>query len=184
MKRSSTSKSGLFITLLLPLALILGACSSTRSVGDQLDDGVITSKVKAKLAADPEVNPFEIDVDTRNRVVYLSGMIDTWDERMEAERLARNTGGVIGVVNELQIGEHAALEEINDARIASKVKLRLAADPDINAFNIDVDIDLGVVTLRGEVNTPWQKREAASIARNTAGVKEVKNQILVVSAGN
>jgi len=177
--RSEKSKHQAIVTLLFALALLLGACSSTQSVGSQLDDGLITSKVKMKLAADPAVNPFEIDVDTREGVVYLSGMVDSWDERMEAEQLARATAGVIGVANELNIGEHSLTEELDDARIASKVKAKLVADPDINAFDIDVDIDLGVVTLRGLVETSWQKREAAAIARNTIGVKKVRNNIAV-----
>lgn len=161
--------------------LTLGGCSSFRSTGEQFDDAVITSKVKAKLTADPDVNPFEIDVDTVDRVVYLSGTVDTWDERMEAEKLARNTGGVTAVVNELNFGDHTVLEELNDARIASKVKIKLAADPDIRPFDIDVDSDLGVVTLRGMVRTSGQKREAEAIATNTIGVKKVLNRITISS---
>ncbi len=52
------------ICLALIMALALSACSSTKSAGTQVDDAAITAKVKAKLAADGDINPFNIDVDT------------------------------------------------------------------------------------------------------------------------
>lgn len=170
---------GLAAITSMTILLALGGCSSTQTTGEELDDALITTKVKSKLAADPTVNPFEIDVDTLEQVVYLSGTVDTWDERMQAEHLARDTGGVVGVVNELNFGEHDVLEELNDTRIVSKVEAKLAIDPDINPFDLDVDSDLGVVTLRGQVRTGGQKREAEAIARNTVGVKRVRNEIEV-----
>jgi len=165
---------------IVALAMVLtSACASTRSTVGQFHDAAITAKVKTKLAADPQVNPFEIDVDTSKGVVYLSGAVDSWTERMEAESLARDTGGVVGVVNELSFGDRSVGERLDDAVIASKVKAKLAADPDIDPFDIDVDVDLGVVTLRGEVAARYQKREAASIAMSTGGVREVHNRIRV-----
>lgn len=166
-------------TLALTLLLVPAGCSSTQTTSQEIDDAAITTLVKAKLAADPEVNPFEIDVDTLDRVVYLRGTVDTPDERTEAEQLARRTDGVRGVVNELTIGERSADVVLNDARIASKVKAKLVADPEINPFEIDVDAKNGIVTLHGKVRTEKQRLEAASLARNTSGVKGVLNQIRI-----
>jgi hyperosmotically inducible protein len=163
----------------LAVLMMLGACSSTQTTGEEIDDAVITSKVKAKLAADPEVNPFEIDVDTLNRVVYLRGTVETRAAMREAEKLARTTSGVLGVVNELNLGDHTFREGLNDATLATKIKAKLAADPDINPFDIDVDADLGVITLHGQVRTVEQKREAEEIARGTDGVRKVRNKIEV-----
>jgi osmotically-inducible protein OsmY len=61
------------------LTLVLSTsfgCASTRTVGEQIDDGAITSKINAKLTADPEVNPFNIDVDTLDGVVTLRGEVE------------------------------------------------------------------------------------------------------------
>jgi hyperosmotically inducible periplasmic protein len=163
------------------LMFLLGACSSTQTVGGQVDDTLITSKVKAKLAADPEVNPFKVDVDTINGVVYLRGVVSDKAVSSEALKLARDTDGVKFVVNDLVVGEYTAQDQLADARIASKVKIKLAADPEINPFDIDVDSRLGVVTLNGQVKTAGQKREAEAIARGTDGVRSVRNQIRVES---
>ena len=72
-----------------------------------LDDATLTAKVKAKLAADPEVTAYTIDVDTRDHVVTLSGDVPE-AQRAEAEKLARDTEGVSSVVNRLTVGNAAA----------------------------------------------------------------------------
>lgn len=102
--KSRTARSILSTTLATTLAFgVLAACSSTRPAGQQARDAAITTKVKAKLSADPEINPFNIDVDTVNGVVTLSGAVRTEQTRMEAERLARNTGDVRDVVNRIEV---------------------------------------------------------------------------------
>lgn len=91
------------VTVLALAALVAAGCSSTRSVGEQVDDATITSKIKTKLAGDPEVNPFNIDVDTLDGVVTLSGEVRDPEARREAEELAWATRGVRDVVNEIRV---------------------------------------------------------------------------------
>ena len=69
-----------------------------------LDDATLTAKVKAKLAADPEVTAYQIDVDSLEGVVTLSGRVESAAEAAEAEKLARDTDGVKSVVNRLAVG--------------------------------------------------------------------------------
>ncbi|MES1240300.1 MAG: BON domain-containing protein [Acidobacteriota bacterium] len=84
--------------------LALGACSSTRSPGTQVDDAAITAAVKAKLAADGDINPFNIDVDTNEGVVTLQGRVEKEEARTKAEQLARDTNGVKRVINLVKVG--------------------------------------------------------------------------------
>jgi hyperosmotically inducible periplasmic protein len=72
------------------------------------------------------------------------------------------------------IGEH-----IDDATITTKIKTKIAADSILNAFNIDVDTDVGVVTLSGRVATADARTKAERIARSTQGVKGVHNDLRV-----
>ena len=87
---------------------VLGAtgCAVTRhqeTVGAYVDDSAITTKVKAKFADDPTVSAMAIKVDTMKGVVQLSGFAKSTDERMMAERLARETNGVQGVRNDIVV---------------------------------------------------------------------------------
>jgi osmotically-inducible protein OsmY len=91
--------------MMVTLACGLVACSTTQSAGQQIDDAAITAAVKAKLAGDPDTAAINIDVDTNDAVVTLSGKVATSAERSEAERLARETDGVARVINNLTVGD-------------------------------------------------------------------------------
>lgn len=185
MTRQTKRHSGSLSSFVLAscVAIAVAGCASTRPVSTQLDDAAITTKVKAKLTADPEINSFKIDVDTREGIVRLSGIVKKPEVRAEAEKLARNTVGVRGVINELEIGSESFGRRVNDAAIATKVKAKLTADPEVNPFNIDVDCQEGVVTLSGRVRSAAQRQEAEKLARNTAGVREVRNRLEVGAVG-
>ena len=66
-------------------------------------DGALTSKIKAKMALDDTVRALQIDVDTNNGVVTLTGTIRSEAERQRAVALARETDGVTQVVDRLAI---------------------------------------------------------------------------------
>jgi osmotically-inducible protein OsmY len=102
------SKSTWHLPILLLAVLVvasLSACSTTQSPGTQIDDAAITAAVKAKLAADGDINPFNIDVDTNEGVVTLQGRVEKEEARTKAERLARETDGVKRVINLVKVGD-------------------------------------------------------------------------------
>lgn len=71
------------------------------TVGAYVDDTAVTTKVKAKFAEDSAVSAMAIKVDTLKGVVQLSGFAKSNEERLAAERLARNTNGVVDVRNDI-----------------------------------------------------------------------------------
>ena len=170
------SKKVALFGLLLAVAIGVG-CASTQSAGTQLSDSAITTKVESKLAADPEISPFNVDVDTNEGIVTLSGSVEKELARDEAERLARATSGVRDVINDITLGERDLGERMSDGWITTKIKSKLAADPELNPFNINVDTKDGVVTLTGRVTTEAAADEAAKLARNTEGVERVENRL-------
>ena len=97
------------------------ACSQT--------DAGITTAVKSKLAADDTVKAYKVDVDTANKVVTLSGEVDTEAQRAHAVMIARNTDGVADVVDQLRINPTAATSGIDvDADVDVDVDNKLEAD--------------------------------------------------------
>ena len=78
-------------------ALVLVSSTSTlaqRSVGEVIDDSLITAKIKTSMAADPQVSALAIDVDTANGVVSLTGEVKSEEARQRAIQLAQGTEGV------------------------------------------------------------------------------------------
>jgi hyperosmotically inducible protein len=167
------------LALPILLALAFAACSSTQTVGEEIDDATITTKVEAKLTGDPEVSAFNVDVDTNEGVVRLSGTVEDPQARAEAEKLARDTEGVRHVINDIKVGERDMGDRASDTTITTKIKAKYTGDPDLNPFNIGVDTKDGVVTLRGTVKSADSKEEAERIARNTDGVRRVDNMLQV-----
>ena len=81
--------------------------TDTQSAADKtknvVGDAAITTKVKAKFAADTQVSAMNIKVDTDNGVVKLSGNARTQDEAAKAADIARSTEGVASVKNDIQV---------------------------------------------------------------------------------
>ena len=68
-----------------------------------VNDGALTSKIKAKMALDDTVKAADIDVDTTGGVVTLTGRVSSDAERQRALALARETQGVSQVIDRLQL---------------------------------------------------------------------------------
>jgi hyperosmotically inducible periplasmic protein len=77
--------------------------AAANQTGEVVTDAAITSAVKTKLLGDPDVKGLNIDVDTSNGVVTLTGVVHTAAERTEALRLTRGTKGVKNVKNNLKL---------------------------------------------------------------------------------
>lgn len=75
-----------------------------RELEPRIEDAALAARVKARLIADPEVNPFQIDVDALDGVVTLGGIVGSDYQRQEAEELARRTEGVREVISNLEVG--------------------------------------------------------------------------------
>lgn len=66
-------------------------------------DATTTAQVKTRLIGNDSIAARDIDVDTENNVVRLSGKVRSASEKQLAELIARNTSGVHSVFNELEI---------------------------------------------------------------------------------
>lgn len=84
----------------LAAAIFTVACAQT--------DAGITTNVKTKLAADDTVKAYQVDVDTRNGVVTLSGDVETTAAKEQAIQIARGTDGVRDVIDQMRVDEAAA----------------------------------------------------------------------------
>jgi hyperosmotically inducible protein len=105
MNMNRTTLRASLVCFTLAIVLALGACKSTTTPGTQVDDAAITAAVKSKLAADGDINPFNIDVDTNEGVVTLQGRVEKEEARTKAEQLARETDGVRRVINLVKVGD-------------------------------------------------------------------------------
>lgn len=145
----------------------------------------ITTKIQAQYFLDPEVSPWNIDVTTASGgVVTLEGTVDSAQDKSEAVRIARETEGVTRVDDKLRVrADSASAPRVDvdapDPWLTAKIQAKYFMDADVKGRRIDVDTQSGVVTLSGTVESQAARRQAVALARNTDGVREVKDQLKV-----
>ena len=92
-----------YLVALMFIATFVACASTTKqeSTGEYVDDSVITTKVKALLAADDFLKSFRISVQTYKGKVQLSGFVGSGNAADKAEKIARSVKGVQSVKNDL-----------------------------------------------------------------------------------
>ena len=86
------------------LLLITGCQAMTgETMGQNIDDGAITSSVKTQLASDKLVTLSRVGVETNNGVVYLTGEVETAEQKSHIGSVTSQVKGVKQVVNNLQV---------------------------------------------------------------------------------
>jgi osmotically-inducible protein OsmY len=178
---------------------------AARETGPRLTNAELKNQVETKLNSDTQLRGLDISIDAdadRNRVT-LSGTVHTDAQRMRAAELARMGHPGVTVENKLEVKpreysrseytDEMAREEVerartrketignttDDAWIHAKIVGQLIGDWDTPARKINVDVNNNIVTLRGTVDTPQAKTEAERIAKQSVGVKSVRNQLKV-----
>jgi hyperosmotically inducible protein len=167
----------LIVVLAMIVSLVV-SCAQTTDAG-------ITALIKTKLAADDRVRASEINIDTTNGVVTLTGNVDGQDARVRALQLAKETSGVREVKDMISVRVGTATGEapdpsrtlgtrVDDAGITMRVKARLLDDPVVKGLQIDVDTRDGVVFLTGSVASAGEREQAIQLAETTEGVRNVE----------
>ncbi len=154
---------------------------ATTSVGTDIDDGIVTAKVKSALLADPDVKSFDLKVETRNGEVMLSGFVGNQAQVDRAILVARGVEGVKVVADKMSLKEGAASigNAVDDGIITAKVKSALLADPNIKSFDIAVVTRKGEAQLSGFVDSQTQIDHATELARAVDGVQSVANEMSI-----
>jgi len=104
---------------------------AAKDVGANLTDAEITSSVKTKFLADSKVSGLNINVDTNNHVVTLTGPVHSAAEKAEAVRLAKTTAGVHSVVSKLTLESTKTAD--NDTKTGIKEDTKKAGKATENA---------------------------------------------------
>ena len=157
------------------------APSATITVGTEIDDTVVTTKVKSALLADPDIKSFDLKVGTRKGVVQLSGFVVNQAQVDRAITTTRGVEGVKSVDNSISLKDGIATlgNAVDDGIITTKVKSALLADPNVKSFDIAVVTRKGEVQLSGFVDSQAQIEQAVALVQKVDGVTSVSNQMSV-----
>lgn len=132
-----------------------------------------------QLTWDDSVNANEVHVNVSDGTVHLTGTVPNYAAKLAAETDAYSVAGVRFVENDLDVEYPTTVTIPEDIEITESINNMLRWNSNINATNISVETSNSIVTLRGTVDSYWEKYLAEDIANTAYGVLGVINLIEV-----
>lgn len=167
----------MFVSLVTALALPVHAAKTT---GERVDDGAITSTIKAALLDNQHTSVMSINVESYKGTVQLSGFVASQQEKDAAGKVATGVNGVKKVINSLSIAPQTSLStKLDDAVMTGKVKAALMDDAEVKSMQINVETRSGVTQLAGFVTDEAMRERAGKVAAGVSGVKKLDNALVV-----
>lgn len=140
-----------------------------------ISDEQITEAIQRKLRGAQGTDAENINVETEQGYVTLSGTVANIGVKDRTEAIAETIEGVIAVANEVEV--QAA--ELEDPIITAQVLEALVRNPATERLEISVETNDGTVRLIGESDSWQEKQLATQVAKTVEGVQNVNNQIIV-----
>ncbi len=137
--------------------------------------------VQNAIKWEPLMNAAEIGVTVKDGVVTLTGVVDSYSKKMEAEAAAKNVVGVKAVVEKIEIKYSNTWSKKDDNEVANEVLNAFKWNWQVPNDKIKVKVEKGWVTLEGELNWNYQREAAKDAVKNLLGVTGVTNNIKIKS---
>lgn len=144
-------------------------------------DRQLQQDVLDELRWEPSIREKEIGVTVHDGVVTLQGVVESYAQKISAERAAARVSGVKAVAEELKVRIPSKFER-TDSEIARMALDMLTFDVEVPDERIQVKVENGYVTLTGQVDWYYEKRAAERDVRRLLGVKGVNNLINIRAA--
>ncbi len=162
------------------LGLSLGVLPQASALAQTGGSGPNDAQIQSDVTKSLDNKRFkDVKTSVNNGVVTLTGTVDVYSDKEEADKKAHHRKNVKGVENELQV----AGPTVEDATLRNKLAEKLAYDRvgyGTTAFNaLTIGVQNGVVTLGGIAYGPTDKDSALSLVANYPGVKDVIDNIEV-----
>jgi hyperosmotically inducible protein len=170
---------------LLPIAVVtlagvgtLAGCNTASSHPDY--KSAVTSSLNSNSLSDIRVSQ-----DQEKGVITLTGDVNSQDQKMQAEHLAKQSAPGYTIANEIGVRPAGAESQANsvasnlDKGIEDNFKAALKGHKNLDDQSIDYSAKNGTLVLKGSVKTASQKNEAGDLAKKVPNVQQVVNEIEV-----
>lgn len=144
-------------------------------------DEELQRDVQDAMKWQPMLNAAEIGVSAKNGIITLSGIVDNYGKKIEAEDAAKSVAGVKAVVENIAVNIGGSWARKNDNEIAAAVVIALKWNWQVPDDKITIKVENGMVTLQGELHWYYQKKAATDAVKNLLGVTGVLNEIDIFS---
>ena len=139
-------------------------------------DSTLHKDIVDELAFDPKIKERNIAVGVSDGIVTLTGTVESYTQKLDAERAVKRVSGVHGIAEELTV-ELPLLHQRNDADLAKSSVEALLWNGNVPPESVIVKVEHGWVTLTGIVDWQYQREGARYAIAWLAGVRGISNDI-------
>lgn len=144
------------------------------------ENETLQKEVQDAIKWEPLLHAAEIGVTVKNGVVSLTGTVDSYAKKMEAESAAKTVRGVKAIVENIKVRLPDSWRK-SDTEIADEVLQSLKSKWSVPDDKLTVKVEDGFVTLGGELHWNYQREEAINSVKNLVSVKSLINNIKIKS---
>jgi osmotically-inducible protein OsmY len=174
-----------------PAGVAVGAAASAgvvaaqeRPVSAAIDDVAIEIEINALYLEHSTTLFIDVSVDSVEGRVLLTGKVEKPDARIDAARLAWQAGGVLEVMNEIEVTDQSGLLDYSrDVWISTQLRSELLLDKHVRSINYSVETVNGVVYLMGVAQHQSELERVVGHARDIAYVRRIVSYVRLKDAG-
>ena len=144
------------------------------------DDKDLQQAVMYELEWEPGVRASDIGASVKDGVVTLTGLVDSYPEKLSALQATKKLSSVRALADEIEV-RLSGDSKRSDADIARSAENILDWNITVPNTRIKLTVANGWITLEGIVDWQYQRLAAEKAMRHLAGVRGISNQILLVS---
>jgi len=160
---------------LISLMVFLTPAASRADVGPS--NAEMTAGVQSRLYKAGIFKHGQVNVQVKNGIATLTGMVESYGQELRAVRAARHQHGVIGVVDNIQV----STEDVSSQQIIKKARHEVLMYSYYTVFDhITLSTEGNRLTVAGEVTQPFKRYDLGNILAGIRGVSYVKNDIRVL----
>lgn len=138
----------------------------------------IQREVQAAISFEPELEPAEIGVTVHDGVVTLTGTVNRYIKKIEAEKAAKSVAGVRAIVEKITVNI-PDLKHKTDEQIAHSALMAIKEKWNVPDEHIKLKVENGFVTLEGKTGWYYQRESAERAIQLLPGVKGIFNRITI-----
>ena len=152
-----------------------------RTVGTQIDDSIMQKTISTKIIARDKKYFLAVKTKVLDGRVFITGKVDTPEEKLQITKLAWETKGVRSVRNDIKIKEKFDFKQTaKDLLITSQLRTALIVNKNIKATNYQIDTYKKKIYVYGIALTPEEKDLVISEAKEILDVEDVIASILLL----
>lgn len=178
---------------------VKGVTNRIKVRAEDMDDLDVQAEVDEALRENAVTESWDIGVFVHDGIATLAGKVDSYLEKVEAEWVTSNIDGINEVNNVIEVSypygyywygpypyydvhmnrpvaQYSTIPD--DDRIKSRVSQEIWWSPYVDREQVDIEVDNGVVTLTGDVDSFREYKEAADNAWE-GGALSVENDLVV-----